>query len=318
MPIIESAFEPAWWLPGPHLPTLWPSLFRRRPKLSLRHERVELPDGDFLDLSWNGKEDAPIVLLLHGLEGSLDSHYARPLLKALAEAGYLACMLHFRGCSGEPNRLPRSYHSGDSAELQTVTEHIHSSRGRPVHAIIGFSLGGNVLLKWLGERGTEAGIQRAMAVSVPFLLDQAADRLNQGFSRLYQKHLLDNLKRKYRQKFSRMPSPLDVDLEQIRNFRQFDEYITAPLHGFAGADDYYRRCSCRQFIPGIRVPTLILHDRYDPFMWPNTVPEAQELPDEVVLELTEGGGHAGFICNMSGSRGTYWSDRRLLEWLKQE
>ena len=317
MPIIESAFVPAWWLPGPHSPTLWPSLFRRRPKLALHRERVELSDGDFLDLSWYGNEYAPIVLLLHGLEGSLDSHYARPLLKALAEAGYLACMLHFRGCSGEPNRLPRSYHSGDSAELQTVTEHIHSSRGQPVYAIIGFSLGGNLLLKWLGERGTGAGIQRAMAVSVPFLLDQAADRLDQGFSRLYQKHLLDSLKRKYREKFSHMPSPLDVDLAQIRNFRQFDEYITAPLHGFTGADDYYRRCSCRQFIPGIRVPTLILHDRHDPFMWPHTVPEAWELPDEVVLELTEGGGHAGFISNRTGSRGAYWPDKRLLEWLNQ-
>ena len=318
MPIIESAFEPAWWLPGPHSPTLWPSLFRHRPRLSLHHERVELPDGDFLDLSWHGKEDAPIVLLLHGLEGSLDSHYARPLLKTLAEAGYLACMMHFRGCSGEPNRLPRSYHSGDSAELQTISKHIHNSRGRPVYAIIGFSLGGNLLLKWLGERGATAGIQRAMAVSVPFLLDQAADRLDQGFSRLYQKHLLDSLKRKYREKFSHMPSPLDVDLAQIRNFRQFDEYITAPLHGFTGADDYYRRCSCRQFIPGIRVPTLILHDRHDPFMWPHTVPEAWELPDEVVLELTEGGGHAGFICNTTDSRSTYWPDRRLLEWLKKE
>ncbi len=318
MPIIESAFEAAWWLPGPHAPTLWPSLFRHRPTLALHRERMELPDGDFLDLSWYGKEGAAIVLLLHGLEGSLNSHYTRPLLKILAEAGYLACMLHFRGCSGEPNRLPRSYHSGDSAELQTVTAHIHSSRGRPVHAIIGFSLGGNLLLKWLGEQGTGAGIQRAMAVSVPFLLDHAADRLDQRFSRLYQKHLLDSLKRKYREKFSRMPSPLDLDLEQIRNFRQFDEYITAPLHGFTGADDYYRRCSCRQFIPGIRVPTLILHDRHDPFMWPHTVPEAQELPDEVVLELTEGGGHAGFVCNRSGSQGAYWPDRRLLEWLEQE
>ncbi len=315
MPVIESAFEPAWWLPGHHPPTLWPSLFRRRPALpGLQRERVELPDGDFLDLSWHGEEQAPIVMLLHGLEGSLDSHYARPLLKALADAGYLACMMHFRGCSGEPNRLPRSYHSGDSAELQTITEHIRHSRKQPVHAIIGFSLGGNVLLKWLGEQGAAAGIHRAMAVSVPFLLDQAADRLDQGFSRLYQKHLLDSLKKKYREKFRYMPSPLGVDLDQIRNFRQFDEQITAPLHGFAGADDYYRRCSCRQFIPGIRVPTLILHDRYDPFMWPHTVPEEDELPEKVVLELAEGGGHAGFVCNAGCG---YWTDRRLLEWLAQ-
>ncbi|WP_456447163.1 hydrolase [Thiolapillus sp.] len=319
MPILESAFQPAWWLPGAHLPTLWPSLFRVRPPLpGLTRERLELPDGDFLDLSWNGDPQAPVVLLLHGLEGNLHSHYARPLLQKLAEAGYLACMLHFRGCSGEPNRLPRSYHSGDSAELQTVTEHIHNSRGRPIQAMIGFSLGGNVLLKWLGEQGQQAGIQRAMAVSVPFLLNQAADRLNQGFSRIYQKHLLNSMKRKYREKFSRIPSPLKVNLEKINSFREYDEQITAPLHGFAGADDYYQRCSCRQFIPHIRVPTLILHDRHDPFMWPHTVPEEQELPDNVVLELTRGGGHAGFVSNSASSREAYWTDRRLLEWLKEE
>ncbi|WP_041071085.1 hydrolase [Thiolapillus brandeum] len=316
---MESLFRPAWWLPGAHLPTLWPSLFRHRPPLpQLMKERLELPDGDFLDLSWNGNPTAPIVLLLHGLEGNLHSHYARPLLKRLAEAGYLACMLHFRGCSGEPNRLPRSYHSGDTADLQTVIRHIRDSRGRPVHAIIGFSLGGNVLLKWLGEQGADAGITRAMAVSVPFLLDQAADRLNQGFSRVYQKHLLNSMKRKYREKFSRMPSPLNIDLNQINSFREYDEQITAPLHGFAGADDYYQRCSCRQFIPGIRIPTLILHDRHDPFMWPQTVPGDQELPENVVLELTRGGGHAGFVCNTTLPHGAYWTDRRLLEWLEEE
>ncbi len=316
MPIIHSRFSPAWWLPGHHLPTLWPSLFRHRPDIPLVRERVELADGDFLDLSWCGQDDRPIVMLLHGLEGNLHSHYARPLLKLLSDAGYLACMMHFRGCSGEPNRLPRSYHSGDSPELQTIAEHIHHSRRRPVFAVIGFSLGANVLLKWLGEQGEKASVERAMAVSVPFLLNEAADRLDQGFSRLYQHHLLNSLKRKYREKFSRMPSPLNVDLNKIRNFRQFDEQVTAPLHGFAGADDYYRRCSCRQFIPSIRKSTLILHDRHDPFMWPHTPPEEDELPENVVLELTHGGGHAGFVCGNMPASPCYWTGHRLLEWLK--
>ncbi len=315
MPIVDSEFSPAWWLPGHHLPTLWPSLFRHRPRLSLTHERVELADGDFLDLSWCGAEDKPVVMLLHGLEGSIHSHYAKPLLKLLSESGYLACMLHFRGCSGEPNRLPRSYHSGDSPELQTIVKHIENSRGRPVYAIIGFSLGANVLLKWLGEQGEQAAVERAMAVSTPFLLNEAADRLDQGFSRLYQRHLLGSLKRKYRDKFSRMPSPLEIDLDQITTFRQFDEQITAPLHGFSGADDYYQRCSCRQFIPSIRKPTLILHDWHDPFMWPHTVPEEEELPEKVVLELTRGGGHAGFVCGNSPAGACYWTGHRLLHWL---
>ena len=207
MPIIHSRFSPAWWLPCHHLPTLWPSLFRHRSDIPLVRERVELADEDFLDLSWCCQDDKPIVMLLHGLEGNLHSHYARPLLKLLSDAGYLACMMHFRGCSGEPNRLPRSYHSGDSPELQTIAEHIHHSRRQSVFALIGFSLGANVLLKWLGEQGEKASVERAMAVSVPFLLNEAADRLDQGFSRLYQRHLLNSLKRKYREKFSRMPSP---------------------------------------------------------------------------------------------------------------
>ncbi len=315
MPLIQSAYSPAWWLPGHHLPTLWPSFFRQRPAISLARERVELADGDFLDLSWCGTKGRPIVLLLHGLEGSLHSHYAKPLLKLLSESGYLACMLHFRGCSGEPNRLPRSYHSGDSAELQTIVKHIENSRQQAVFGIVGFSLGGNVLLKWLGEQGEKTAVERAMAVSVPFLLNEAADRLEQGFSRLYQQHLLDSLKQKYREKFSHIPSPLSVDLKKIRTFRQFDEQVTAPLHGFSGADDYYQRCSCRQFLPRIRRPTLILHDLHDPFMWTSTLPQESELSATVVLELAKGGGHAGFVYGSTPAASRYWTDKRLLEWL---
>lgn len=317
MPIVHSEFTPAWWLPGHHLPTLWPSLFRARPNIPLKRERVELADGDFLDLSWCGATGKPIVMLMHGLEGNLRSHYARPLLKLLDESGYLACMMHFRGCSGEPNRLPRSYHSGDSAELQTIVKHIESSRRQPIFGIIGFSLGANVLLKWLGEQGAQAAVERAMAVSVPFLLNEAADRLDQGFSRLYQAHLLKSLKQKYREKFSRIPSPLNVDLDQINNFHQFDEQITAPLHGFSGADDYYQRSSCRQFIPRICRPTLILHDRHDPFMWPHTVPLESELPEDVVMELTSGGGHAGFVGGNTPASTRYWPGKRLIHWLSQ-
>ncbi|RTZ72950.1 MAG: hydrolase [Gammaproteobacteria bacterium] len=314
MPRIESPFRPAWWLPGHHLPTLWPALFRRRPRLAIERERLELPDGDFIDLSWHGNRGDPVVLLLHGLEGSLDSHYARPFLETVAREGYRGCLFHFRGCSGEPNRLPRSYHSGDTGDLEQVVSHILES-GQRLYAAAGFSLGGNVLLKWLGEKGEAAPLQRAMAVSVPFLLDRAADRLDRGFSRLYQAHLLKSLKRKYREKFSRIPSPLEVDLERIRNFRQWDEEVTAPLHGFEGVDDYYRRCSCRQFIPAIRRPTLILHDRKDPFLWPDAIPTEAELPQQVRLEIARGGGHAGFVQGSVPGLPRYWTCRRLVEWL---
>jgi len=316
LPRIESRFRPAWWLPGHHLPTLWPALFRRRPPLAIQRERLELPDGDFIDLSWHGPKGPPVVLLLHGLEGGLDSHYARPFLESVAKQGYRGCLFHFRGCSGEPNRLPRSYHSGDTGDLEQVVSHILGS-GQRLHAAAGFSLGGNLLLKWLGEQGEAAPVQRALAVSVPFLLARAADRLDRGFSRVYQAHLLRSLKRKYREKFSRIPSPLEVDLEGIHNFRQWDEEVTAPLHGFAGADDYYRRCSCRRFLPAIRRPTLILHDRNDPFLWPDAIPADGELPDQVRLELTRGGGHAGFVYGFVPGVSRYWSCRRLVEWLDQ-
>jgi predicted alpha/beta-fold hydrolase len=317
MPLIPSNFTPAWWLPGHHLPTLWPSLTRRQPDIPLTQERVELSDGDFLDLSWYGETGNPVVILLHGLEGSIHSPYAKPVLKLLSDSGYHACMMHFRGCSGEPNRLPRSYHSGDSAELQAIVRHIHDSHNQKTHAIVAFSLGANILLEWLGEQGSMAPVNRAVAVSVPFLLDDAADRLDQGFSRIYQQHLLRSLKKKYTHKVKLGLSPLNVDINSIHNFRQFDELITAPLHGFAGADDYYQHCSCRQFIPDIRTPTLILHDKYDPFMWPTTIPAAEELPADVYLELTEGGGHVGFIQGNTPINISYWTEKRLLEWLEQ-
>lgn len=318
MPIVESSFRSAWWLPGPHLPTLWPTFFRQRPALELDRERLELADGDFLDLSWHGPRQHPVVLLLHGLEGSLHSHYTRPLLKALGEAGYRACLMHFRGCGGEPNRLPRSYHSGDSPELEQVAGLLQQKHGADLHAVVGFSLGGNLLLKWLGEQQAQAPVRRAVAVSVPFDLADAAQRLNEGFSRFYQRHLIGSLKQKYRQKFSRMPSPLQVDLDQIRSFRQFDHQITAPLHGFSGVDDYYRSSSSRQFLNRIAVPTLIIHDRDDPFMYTSTVPDETELSPNVILELTRGGGHVGFIQGRFPGRARYWLEQRVLVWLQTD
>ena len=313
--ILESKFVPAWWLPGPHLQTIWPTLLRPRPALRLSRQRLELPDGDFLDLSRNGQEHAPRVLVLHGLEGNLRSHYAAGLLYALAGAGYHAVLLHFRNCGDQPNRLARSYHSGETGDLQWVLEHLVDETGSPVKAAVGISLGGNALLKWLGERGEQTLLERAVAVSVPFLLDQAADRMERGWSRLYQNHLLKRMRASYRRKLRLIPPPLRVDPERIGSFREFDEHITAPLHGFAGADDYYRRCSSRQFLGKIRTPTLILQARDDPFMWPKTIPLENELAPAVTLELSEHGGHAGFVAGLAPWRAHYWMEERILAYL---
>lgn len=193
--ITASRFRPAWWLRGAHLQTLYPTFARRRSCPELQRERLELPDGDFIDIDWTGSTQGPVVLVLHGLEGSLESHYTGGILTALAAQGYRSGLMYFRGCSGEPNRLPRGYHSGETGDLQTIIRHIEKSSPGKSIAVVGYSLGGNVLLKWLGEQGNKATITTAVAVSVPFDLDRAARRLEQGLSRIYQNHLLKKLRR---------------------------------------------------------------------------------------------------------------------------
>ena len=314
MPMTDSAFRPAWWLPGPHAQTLWPAMLRRRKPLDLTWERLELDDGDFLDLAWHGPNDAPVVMLLHGLEGSVNSHYATGIMRALADVGFSTCLMHFRGCSGEPNRLPISYHSGKTDDPQRVAEHIAAQRGAMPFGAVGVSLGGNVLLKWLGEQGEDHPLQRAVAVSVPFRLEEAAQRLEDGGSRLYKRHLLTSMKASYRRKFATTPSPLTVDLDRLDTLYAFDDAVTAALHGFDGADDYYRRCSSRAFIPAIRVRTLILHAADDPFMYSQTAPQANEIPSAVTLELTARGGHIGFVSGNAPWRITYFAERRIAEW----
>ncbi|MEE9327335.1 MAG: hydrolase [Cocleimonas sp.] len=315
MALIKSNFQAPWWLKSPHTQTLWSTFFKRRPKLSLKSHRIELADGDFIDLAITDISNKPLVLILHGLEGSLASHYAKPLMHKLDQSGYGAIFMHFRGCSDEMNRLDRSYHSGDTTDLNHVIDAIQEQFQQQLFAVIGFSLGGNVLLKWLGEKGAKARTQTAIAVSVPFQLAHAGDRLEKSFSRVYQKHLISRCQRKYRDKFSNKTSPLDINIDELNTFFSFDDQVTAPLHGFNGANDYYTQCSSRQFLKDIKKPTLILHAKDDPFMWEHTVPEEQELSQSIQLELSEQGGHVGFITGKSPFHAEYWVDQRILEWL---
>ena len=314
--IRESDFKPAWWLPGPHLQTIWPVFFRRRPQLPLQVERVELPDHDFLDIAWlNRSPDSPLVLVLHGLEGSVQSHYAAGLLRSLWQGGFNAVFMHFRGCSGEPNRLPRGYHSGETGDLSTIVEHIEKRSNTAVSAIVGFSLGGNVLLKWLGEQREKTTLKKAVAVSVPFLLEQCAARLDQGASKLYRDYLLGKMRSAYRRKFALIQSPLDVDISCLKSFRDFDDKVTAPLHGFKGVDSYYSESSSRQFLKQIRTDTLLLHALDDPFMLPETIPSARELSPAVSLEIAEHGGHVGFVTGPTPWSAGYWLDERVIAYL---
>ncbi|MGA8258621.1 MAG: hydrolase [Arenicellales bacterium] len=316
--VIESDFRAAPWCRGPHLQTLWPYLFRRHPKPQYRRDRLELPDGDFIDLDWLGpSRSSALAVVLHGLEGSSSSHYVRALSQALSERGIAVVVMHQRGCSGEPNRLARFYHAGETSDFQVVLRHCERLLPDARRYAVGYSLGGNILLKWLGESGTDSLLRGAVAVSVPFLLEVGARRLERGASRLYQAYLIRSMKRSVAIKRRRMPHPIeDLVLSRCSTFEEIDTCLTAPLHGFLDAHDYYERSSCRPFLHRITTQTLILHARDDPFMTPEVIPGPHELSASIRLELSRSGGHCGFVSGPSPLRPHYWLDRRIPDFIE--
>ncbi len=311
----RSTFRPPRWLRNPHAQTLRASVLRRAPRPPLWRQRFTLPDGDFVDLDWlPPRPGRALVIVLHGLEGSSRSPYAAGLLARLHGAGLNAVLMHFRGCSGVPNRRPRSYHAGDTGDLAALVAHLRRvAPQRPLLAV-GYSLGGNALLRWLGETGPANPLRAAAAVSVPYRLADAARRLQRGLSRLYQAHLLRRLKAGLRRRAAVLDLPVDVAAAlRARDFFEFDDRVTAPLHGFAGVADYYRRASCRDVLRHIAVPTLLLHALDDPFLFPDTMPGADELAAPVRLEWSPHGGHVGFYARQRGAR--WWLEALLLNWL---
>jgi predicted alpha/beta-fold hydrolase len=311
--------------------TIVPSIARLRVPLQTRRERIELPDGDFLELDWvdaldaaasaaSARDAAPLVLVLHGLEGSIDSPYARGLLTRLQQKNWRAVLMHFRGCSGEPNRLPRSYHSGETEDVRFIVELLRARFPNAPLAIVGYSLGGNVLLKYLGEEGEKSRVKIAIAVSVPMMLAPCADRLRRGFSRVYDRWLLTSLRASFRAKSARVELGLQLTsdgLKRIGCLREFDDRITGPLHGFSGADDYYDRSSSRQYLARIHAPTVILQARDDPFMTEAVIPEPNELSSAVTLELSKAGGHVGFVSGKNPLAPSYWLEARIPELLSE-
>lgn len=314
--IVDSRFKPAWWLRNRHLQTIFPNTFRPLPRMNFRRERIELPDGDFVDADWTMRDSGPIVILLHGLEGSRKSRYAAWMLKHLHNAGYRAVLLHFRSCSGEVNRKASAYHSGHTDDFDYFLRQLRAKEPGARIAAIGYSLGGNALLKWLGEHAAENMLATAVAVSVPFRLNLCSEAINQGFARVYQAHLLRRMLRTAKKKLHLIhDAGHQPDLSAIRNFRDFDDTLTAPLHGFSNAEDYYERCSSAQFLCGITTPTLVLHAKDDPFMTPAAVPRAEELSSQVSLELSEHGGHVGFVSGRWPWKLEFWLEQRVLEHL---
>ena len=318
--IRDSDFRPAWWLRSPHLQTIWPNRVRRGPKLRLETEHLETPDGDFLDLRWApaGADSAPVVVVFHGVAGSIRSAYIRGILSALAAAGWRAVLMHFRGASGEPNRLPRMFHSGETEDMRFLLRTLRSRYPRAPLGAIGFSLGGNVLLKYLGEDQDDALLDGAVAVSVPLVLTEGVKRFaSDRMSNLYARALLMHLKKLVLNKESLLRAQgIDVDAAcAARSFEEFDDAVTAPLHGFADAHDYYVRASSRQYLSGIRRPTLIIQSADDPFMTPEILPAAAELPHGVEMELCRHGGHVGFVSGAIPGLPRYWLEERIPAWL---
>lgn len=319
MSIIESEFRPAIWCRNPHLQTLWPYFFRFSPRPEYHRERLELADGDFLDLDWVEPYSAgPLVLILHGLEGCSQSHYVRGLVTAFARRNVRSVVMHHRGCSGEPNRLNRSYHAGETADLNTVLTHLHDREPNTPMGAVGFSLGGNMLLKWLGENPHSSLVMAAAAVSVPFLLAEGARRMERGLSQIYQWRLIRLMKQSLNKKFAHRPAAVDLhQVSGLKNFWTFDDQVTARLHDFADVGDYYTRSSSRQFLSGINTETLIVHAEDDPLMTPSVIPREHELSGTIQLELSRYGGHVGFVTGPMW-RPQYWLDQRVADYLREK
>ncbi len=317
-----NKFEPSFILKNRHIQTLYSSLFRNAPDIEMEIEKFELNDGDFLECYWHNRPkqsaNTPIVVLFHGLAGSYKSPYIQGTMKELAQNGFASVLMHFRGCSGVENRLPRSYHSGESGDTLEWISHIALNFPNSKIFTIGYSLGGNMMLKLLGELGDKSPITAAVSVSAPMQLDICAERMNRGFSKFYQhillKELTASLKKKY-DKFE-MNSHLNMKKSEIKNlntFWKFDEAYTAPIHGFKSAKDYYTKCSSKQFLKDIKRPTLIIHSQDDPFMTDAILPNKNEISKYITLELLEYGGHVGFVGGTI-FKPDYWLEKRIADY----
>ena len=317
MPVIRSHFAPAPFLRNGHMQTILPVLLARRLTLRFERERLELEDGDFLDLDWSRTGRNRLAVLTHGLEGGSTQTYIRGMAAALVAAGWDVLAWNFRGCSDEPNRLLRAYHSGDTADLAAIIAHAATAYARI--ALIGFSLGGNVTLKYVGEARPHPAIVAAAAISVPLDLASSARKLDERWSnRIYLRRFLIPLIAKIEAKALNFPGKLNTDnIRAIRGFQEFDGRYTAPLHGFRDAADYWKRASARQFLPRIAIPTLILNARNDPFLTADSLPypEAEANPS-VFLEVPDSGGHVGFLDFAHGVQP--WSERRVAEFISVE
>ncbi len=318
MPLVPNpTYQAPFWLPGGHLQTIVPALFRKATRVTHLAERLELADGDFLDLEWFNEGRPRLAILSHGLEASAGASYIQAMATALVRHGWDVLAWNYRGCSGEMNRLSRFYHSGASEDLHAVVEHALATHPASAVDLIGYSLGGNMTLKFLGERsdGLSPRLHRAVTFSVPCDLACSSKTLDTPFNRsVYMKRFIDSLAGKIRAKQPMFPDLLDpAGLKGVCTFRQFDDRYTAPLHGFRDAEDYWARSSSRQFLSRIRIPTLLVNAANDPFLGPGCYPREEAAASEFLhLEVPAAGGHVGF----PGGRES-WPEQRTIGFLSQ-
>ena len=319
--VLQSSFRPHPLIAGAHLQTM-AQLLRPAPRLPLRRERLELADGDFLDLGWSGDRNTggPLAVLVHGLTGGFESKYVLGTACQLIAQGWRTVILQLRGAGPQPNRLHRCYNQDDTEDLRYFWHLLREREPTAFIASVGWSLGGNVTLKALAEEGAAAPIDIAAAASVPFDIRPCAERLRTGFSRFYQKRLLDDLKDALRRKHPQVPlSPL-VNLPAAlaaQNFIQYDTAYTAPLAGYCDVEEYYAHASCGQFLKDIHRSTLVVHALDDPFMTADIVPDVEALSPHVTLELALSGGHVGFVSAGALGQPYCWLERRLTEYLHE-
>lgn len=314
----KIAYKPPFYQFNGHMQTIIPSVFRKVDGLPYERERIHTPDGDFLDLDWHRPGQADTLLIVsHGLEGDSQRSYIKGMIRAFARQGCHGLAWNYRGCSGESNLLERFYHSGATEDLEAVTQHARKTGIYKRIILSGFSLGGNLTLKYLGERGSELSpeLWKAAVFSVPLHLSSSSRKISEGSNWLYNKRFLRRLEHKIRTKEAKMPGKFDMQaLKSIKTLREFDDVYTAPLHGFKDAEAYYAHCSALHYLQDIRIPVLILNAKNDPFLSPLCYPE-KELKEHpfVQFEAPDEGGHVGFAT--SGSEELYYSEKRALEFV---
>lgn len=311
-----APYRPPAWLPGGHLQTIYTAVLAPRPRVAYRRQRWETPDGDFIDLDWvDGPAGAPLVALFHGLEGDSSGHYAQSLMAAVQQRQWRGVVVHFRGCSGTPNRQVRAYHSGDWQEIDWILRRLKAATPDAALYAAGVSLGGNALLKWLGVQQAAATtvLAAAAAISAPVDLSTAGRVMDQGFNKwVYTRRFLRTLKPKVLQKLAQAPGLVDAAaFRKVTTLHAFDDHYTAPVHGFRDAHDYWAKASSKPGLPYIRVPTLLLNARNDPFLPAGALPAATDVSPWVTCDFPATGGHVGFISGPFPGRLT-WMPARVL------